>query len=305
MKVCYFIQTHKDPQQVYRLVQTIKNLSSNAQVLIGHDFTSCYLDLTPLRHLSDIHLLRLNRPGIRGDFSLIQPYLQAINWLCERNSDFSWLVYLSGQDYPTQPLSQVEKFLANTSYDGFINYFDVFSHLSLWQKDEVINRYFCQYYRLPNWAGKFLARALAIQKFTPFIISIYYGCLIGLPAKKTPFHRNFLCYGGSQWHTLSRKCVTYIKDFVSNNHQVVKYYKKTLVPDESFIQTILINNPNFKFCNDNKRYVDFTGTERGHARILTMHDYENITNGGFHFARKFDQNTQILEMLEAYMLINH
>lgn len=301
MKVCYFIQTHKNPKQIYRLVKTIKNLSPNAQVLIGHDFTNCPLDLTPLQHLADVHLFKLSRPGIRGDFSLLQPYLQAIDWLFAHNSDFSWLFYLSGQDYPTQPLSTVENFLATTDYDGFINYFDVFSSQSLWSKEEGIKRYFCQYYRLPNWTGKFLARALIVQQFTPLIISIYYGCLIGLPANQTPFNDNFLCYGGSQWHTLSRKCVEYIRDFINNNSSVIKYYKKTLVPDESLIQTILINNQHFKFCNGNKRYIDFTGTDNGHARILKNQDYENITNGSFHFARKFEQDTKILDMLEAYM----
>ncbi len=304
MKVCYFIQSHKNSQQIYRLVQAIKTLSPNAQVLIGHDFTSCHLDFTPLQHLSDVYLFKTSRSGIRGDFSLIEPYLQAIDWLFANNCDFNWLFYLSGQDYPTQPLSHIEKFLAATDYDGFINYFDVFSSESLWSKEEAVKRYFCQYYRLPNWSGKFLTKALIIQKFTPLIISIYYGCLIGAPANKIPFHRNFLCYGGSQWHTLSRKCVKYIKDFMINNGSTVKYYKKTLVPDESFIQTILINNKNLKLCNDNKRYVDFTGTDNGHARVLTSRDYETLISGKFHFARKFEQNTSILDMLETHMFAN-
>ncbi len=301
MKVCYFIQTHKNPKQIYRLVQTIKHLSPNAQVLIGHDFKNCYLDLTPLQHLSDVHLFKMSRPGVRGDFSLLQPYLQAIDWLFTNNSDFDWLVYLSGQDYPTQPLSAIESFLAKTDYDGFINYSDVFSHDS-WSKNEARKRYFCQHYRLPNWSSKILLRVLIIQQLTPIIISVYYGCSIGMPANKVPFGENFVCYGGSQWHTLSRKCVEYIKDFVDNNKSIVNYYKRTLVPDESFIQTILANNHIFKLCNDNKRYVDFTENESGHPRTLASKDYETITNGGFHFARKFEQDTDILDMLETYML---
>ena len=305
MKVCYFIQSHKNPQQIYRLVQTIKNLSPNAQVLIGHDFTSCYLDLTPLQHLSDVHLFRLSRPGIRGDFSLIQPYLQAIDWLFANNSDFDWLFYLSGQDYPTQSLAIVENFLATTDYDGFISYFDVFSSQSLWEKDDAIRRYFCQYYRVPSWAKKIVTKMVRFQKYTPFLIPIYYDCSIGMLARKTPFNDNFLCYGGSQWHTLSRKCVEYIRDFINNNDSFVKYYKKTLVPDESFIQTILLNNQSLKLCSDNKRYRDFTGTDGGHPRILTSLDYDTITNGSFHFARKFEQDTNILDMLEAYMFANY
>ncbi len=325
MKACYFIQTHKNPKQIYRLVQTIKNLSPNAQVLIGHDFTSCHLDFTPLEHLSDVHLLKINRPGIRRDFSLLQPYLQAIDWLFANNSDFSWLFYLSGQDYPTQPLSKVENFLATTDYDGFIVCVDVFGPQSPWEKEEVIKRYYYQHYRLPNWAKwakRVLIKALKTQKSTPSIdlpakntplndnfvklkaSKVKKFTSISLPAKKTPFNDNFVCYGGSQWHTLSKKCVEYIRDFVKNNHSYVQYYKRTLVPDESFIQTILINNRDLKLCNDNKRYIDFIGTDSDHPRILTSQDYDTITNGSFHFARKFEQDTSILDMLEAHMLVS-
>jgi hypothetical protein len=167
MKVCYFIQSHKNPRQIYRLVQTIKKSSPFAQIIIGHDFTSSYLDITILQDLSDVHLIKIEQPAIRGDFSLLQPYLQAINWLITNNSNFDWLIYISGQDYPTQPISKMEDVLAKTTYDGFMLYFDISQ--CPWQENEVFNRYLCQYYRLPNWAGKILARALVITKFTPIV----------------------------------------------------------------------------------------------------------------------------------------
>ena len=310
MKVCYFIQTHKNPQQIYRLVQTLKNSSLNAQILVGHDFTSCSLDFTPLHHLPDVHLLRINRPGIRGNFSLLQPYLQAINWLFTNNSDFDWLFYLSGQDYPTQPLSKVENFLIATDYDGFIDYINLHTpeSESPWEKKEVIKRYFYQYYRLPRYVPKYvqkiLAKALKFKRFARFASIPFDELIIGMPANKTPFNDNFLCYGGSQWHTLSRKCVEYVKYFIDNNNSFVKYYKKTLVPDESFIQTILINNRNLKLCNGNKRCIEFIGANADRPRLITNQDYETLINGSFHFARKFEQDTKILDMLDSYMFTN-
>jgi len=298
MKVCYFIQSHKNPEQIYRLVRTIKKSSPTAQILICHDFTSCNLDMTPIQ-MPEVVLLRGNARAVRGDFSLLQPYLNAIDWLFEHNSDFDWLVYLSGQDYPTQPLSKIEEFLSQTDYDGFMEYFDVFSNQSLWDASHVLNRYFCQYYRLPDWTGRVMSKIRIIKQFTPIKISVFYGSLIGLPSKITPFDEKFVCYGGAQWHTLSRKCVRYIKDFVNKKPEVINYYKKTLVPDESLVQTILLNSNLFKISNDNKRYVDFFGTDFGHARILNEKDYTTITGGSFHFARKFEGNTSILNMLDA------
>ncbi len=299
MKFCYFIQTHKNPEQIYRLVRTIKKSSPTAQILIGHDIQGCHLDITPLQEFSDVHLFRSDRPAIRGDFSLLEPYLKAINWLFEHNSYFDWLIYISGQDYPTQPLSEIEEFLAKTEYDGFIRYWDIASRSA----QNNFRRYFCQYYRFPEWTLWFLKKFKIIsfiQKVIPLQFYSSYGSIVGLPAKSTPFNEKFICYRGYQWHTLSRKCVHFIKNFIDSNPALVKYYKRTVAPDESFIQTILLNSNLFKLCNEHKRYFEFPAGD-SHPRILTDKDYSTITNGSFHFARKFDieQDNKIIDMLDA------
>lgn len=107
------------------MVRTIKKSTPDAQIIIGHDFTNTKLDITPLEKLSNIHLLAGKKKSIRGDFSLIRPDLNAINWLCDRNDDFDWLIYISGQDYPTQSPARMESFLKTTEYDGFIEYWDI------------------------------------------------------------------------------------------------------------------------------------------------------------------------------------
>jgi hypothetical protein len=310
MKVCYFIQTHKNSAQIYRLVRTIKTSSPNAQILIGHDFTSSQLDITPLRELGDVHLLKIESPSLRGDFSLLQPYLNAVDWLFESQSDFDWLIYLSGQDYPTLAPADIENFLAQTDYDGFIRYWDVFSKDSPWGKGRAWKRYYCQYYRLPDSAREALRAAYEVVKFSkiqkliPIQFFLTYGSLVGFPAKFVPFNENFICYGGYQWHTLSKPCVAYLKDVIELRPDLVKYYKKTVVSDESFVQTILVNSQKFKLCNDPKRYFDTNEQPGGHARILTLKDYPILINGDFHFARKFesDIDSQILDAIDAKIL---
>jgi hypothetical protein len=312
MKVCYFIQTHKNPEQIYRLVRTIKKSSPAAQILIGHDFINSHLDLLPLQDLTDIHLLTGEFPVLRGDFSLLQPYLNAVNWLFEHNSDFDWLIYLSGQDYPTQPPSKIEKFLAQTNYDGFIRYWNVFSPESPWGKARAWKRYYCQYNRLPEQMTASLkaiyevVKFFKIQKLIPLQFFLTYGSLIGFPAKSTPFTENFFCYGGAQWHTLSKKCVQFLKNYIDENKEVVDYYKKTVLPDESLVQTILVNSNFFNLCNDDKRYYDNHERPGGHAQVLTIKNYSTITNGNFHFARKFDidQDFKILDMLDDLIFQN-
>ena len=53
--------------------------------------------------------------------------------------------------------------------------------------------------------------------------------------------------------------------------------------------------------NDDKRYIDYRRAVAGSPRTLTIQDYATITNGNFHFARKFDmeQGAEILDKLDA------
>ena len=70
MKVLYLIQTHKNPDQIYRLIQTIKKSSPSSQILISHDFKGCSLDTKTLGNFQDVHIIR--GFGGRGDFYIIQ-----------------------------------------------------------------------------------------------------------------------------------------------------------------------------------------------------------------------------------------
>ena len=98
VNVCYFVQTHRDPEQVYRLVQ--------------HDPAACELDPAPLAGLPDVHLLPPRGPQVRSNFSCQSaPYLGVIDWLERERVPYDWLVNLTGKDYPVTPVARIEAFL--------------------------------------------------------------------------------------------------------------------------------------------------------------------------------------------------
>jgi len=318
MKVVYLIQTHKNPEQIYRLVQTIKKSSPGSYVLVSHDFTACNLDATPLRSLPDVEVI--NGKGGRADFSIIQGYLDAVDWLFSHNTEFDWLINITGQDYPTQPLPSIEKFLAETKYDGFLKYFDILSDSedNPWGVEQGRGRYLYQYWHSGIYiSGRSLQEKifrrllvilhLAINNSQPFIrfCGVFDSVMIGVLATLTPFNEKFMCYGDSYFHTLSRKCIQYLHDFSKQNNGLVKYYKKTCISDESFIQTVLVNSDLFNLCNEYKRYIDFSNSQdSSRPRTLTVEDYSRIVQDEIHFARKFDlaQDSKILDMLDARIL---
>lgn len=310
MKVLYLIQSHKNAEQIYRLVQTIRKSSPNSYILVSHDFRACDLDVTPLRNLPDVEVI--SGIGGRVDFSIIQGYLNAVDWLFRHNIEFDWLINLSGQDYPTQPLSQIEKFLEETEYDGFLDFFNALYEPTIWGIQQTRERYLYQYWypnvNLPLVLKKIIhSLGKIVNERQDFLkISCSFGRFqVGILATYPPFKQSFLCYVGSYFHTLSKKCVEFLYEYSNNNIHLLDYYKKTCVPDESFIQTILVNSGKFNFCHDFKRYIDFSNSSRdGHPRTLTVEDYPKIVKKDCHFARKFDlaKDSKILDMLDARIL---
>jgi hypothetical protein len=306
MKVCYLIQTHKNPEQIYRLVRLIKTLSPDSQVIVSHDLTNCNLELAAFHDLSRVQVFQ--GKAARGSFALVQKYLDAVDWLLSHNIDFDWLINLTGQDYPTQHLSKIENFLAQTSYDGFIEYFQVCSKQSQWSIREGYSRYFYSYQQfikdLPEWLQKVSTPLKVINYIQSFFrINFSYGLSLGVRAS-APFNEDLICYGGSFFCTLSRKCIQYLNEFSRTHPDVVDYYRHVGVPEESFIQTVLLSSGLFNLCNDCKRYFDFSRSRNGHPRILTIDDYPSLLQDNIHFARKFDftQDSKILDLLDARIL---
>lgn len=304
MKVCYFIQSHKNPRQICRLIRAIKSQSPHSLILVNHDFNISHLDLKDLGNHLGIEIVSRKKKVKRGNSSILEIYLDALHWLLDRDCDFDWLICLSGQDYPVQPVSEIEAFLAKTEYDGFIRYYDPLAEKSAWN-EKSIQRFFTQYVQVPeplNWLlRKYSGK---IERYTPLIVKWRYST-IGLKTK-TPFDENFKCYRGWHWNTLSRSCVKFLIDYLNEHPEILRYYKRTIGPEESLAQTVLVNSQRFNLCNDDKRYHEYPPELGGYAKLLSVKDYPTITNGSFHFARKFDAelDSEILDLLDTQILNN-
>ena len=104
--VVYLLQTHTRPAQVARLVQVITESSPDAVVLISHDEAGPALDVGGLRALGNVHVV-LEHGGY-GDFTHVDRYLAAVDWLDANGIDYDWLENLTGQDYPLRPIAEIE-----------------------------------------------------------------------------------------------------------------------------------------------------------------------------------------------------
>jgi hypothetical protein len=303
MRICYFIQNHLGPAQVCRLARAIRRSQPEAFILVAHDGFAGHCSAGELRQALDVEVFALREPARRGYFSLLQPYFDAIEWLSDHDVPYDWIVYLSAQDYPTQPLRDFEALLATSGCDGFLRYWDACSPVNPWgRRKQGRCRYYFQYFDAPPW----ISPALRLLRWGNRVQSrvhchLVYGCRVGVRWNKPPFEPAHPCYAGTQWTTLSRGCAEYIAENARGDTPLIRWFRRTICPDEAVIQTLLVNSGRFHLRNDDLRYADFAGSTNGRPRLLTARDLPAITESPYYFARKFDlaRDAGVLDLLDA------
>jgi hypothetical protein len=310
MKILFLIQSHKDPDQLLRLVRVLRRGCPDSLVLVSHDETAAALP--PALFSEDHHVHVITGRGGRGDFLILDGYLNALTWLQRNHVDYDWLINLSGSDYPVSSLSGLQAELRDADHDGFLHHFDPL-HADLaemapmsWPPGRGYGRYYYQYRKLKGDLSKperilLAAPRMFTDRYVKSVrINTAYGLMIGTKSRVTPFTEDFRCYAGSYWHSIRRRCAEYLISFANERPDVVTYFKNVLIPDESFIQTVLVNNSSFRFVNGNRRYFDMTKSHHGHPKLLTDHDVQKILGKNYFFARKLERQSgeRVLDTLD-------
>ena len=306
MRICYFIQNHLPPPQVERLVAALRRSQPEAFLLVGHDEFAGWCSAGEVQRALDVDVFAAREPGRRGYFSLLQPYFEAVEWLAGRGVSYDWLVYLSGQDFPTRPLASFAEKLAAADVDGFLRFWDAFNPVNPWKRRRQGRcRYGFRYADAPPWAAPGLRLVRGLNRVQSLVhIHLVYGPRIGVRERNLPFGPEMGCYAGSQWTILRRACAEYAAEEVRRDGDLIRWFRSTICPDEAVVQTLLVNSGRFRLHNDHLRFEDFTGSRGGHPRLLTIADLPALTNGGSHFfARKFDlrHDSAVLDRLDEWI----
>lgn len=310
MTCCYLIQSHTNPAQVLRLVDTVKRSSPGARVLVVHDGRRVALDPEPFRRWPNVEVLVRKERVERGEISVLSPLFAGLEELLGGKGgrprwDFDWLVYLSAQDYPVRPIADIEASLAATRHDGFLTFWDIEQPGGPWKPRQGRTRYHAQYRRLPGWTLGPLKALRFLGKVSPLRFHLHYGPFVGWQPRHTPFDDGSArCYAGWQWWTLSRPCVEYLWEALRSDHGLVRWFGRTIAPCEALVPSLLVNSGRFDLVPDNRRYVDFGESRDGRPRTLNENDLPRITAGRFDFARKFDMaaDPKPLDVLDARVL---
>jgi hypothetical protein len=286
-RVAYLITSYTLPHQTLRLTSVLRKASSDAAIVVHHDDRRCTIDRVALEALG-VQLVEPPSAAEWGEFSQLAMVLRCLRWLL-MNSDFAWLVLLSGQDYPVRPVAEIEDSLRSAEVDAFIQTIRCDPPTFRGGIDEFAPRYHYRWRRLPARTATPLARVAA--RGAPFVLSRHMGnrLFFGMPALRSPFGPQLVCHHGLDWFTLSRGAAEAVESFVSARPRALNFYRRALIPTESFVHTVLANDGRFRLSGDHRRWVVFDEEHRSRPRVLRMGDLESILASGAYFARKFDE----------------
>ena len=272
--VGFILLTHNKPQQVLRLINTLNRMFEYPQIACHHDFSKSALSKDSL--IKNVSFVCPHLQTGWGNFSLVEAMLQALQLMYKNPNSPDWFILLSGADYPIKPAKQILDELASSKYDVHMHYEQITHHIlkNTWQ-ESCYKRYCFVRFQLP-----LLNRNIQVTLKNPL-----------LTAPFLPFSKNMRCFAGEHWFFANRRAAEYLIEFHKNKPGLASHYRSldpyTIIPEESYYQTVFCNAPHLKVSQGHLRYIDWS-SKGSHPKTLGMSDLPRIKASPAHFARKFD-----------------
>lgn len=268
----FVLVTHTNPDQIYRLINTLNRMFEHPPMACHHDFSKCMLQTDALP--ANVKFVQPHRVTGWANFTFVEAMIAALQLLYSGETGPDWFLLLSGADYPIKPAGQILEDLANAQADAYI-------HHRLIDVDEASHRWdrLC--------VKRYLTAPLLPATFRQWP-RLYFKLRLSprLSRHFLPFSNEFRCYAGSGWFYGNRHVAAEIVQSLRQK-KLVSHYRRTLAPDESFFHTILANAPHLRLDNHACRFADWSAGGP-HPKILTTDDLPNIIASRAYFARKFD-----------------
>lgn len=273
IKIAYFILVHRLPAQFKRMFCAIYH---------SENYYLIHLDKkADPNTIEEVRLFLADYPNayildsenvVWGGYSMVQAELNGIEFLLSMHADWDYFINLSGQDFPLKSQRKIREYLAK---DKTLSYLSI-----LHQQDErpdTMNRIENYFTETETGFSNITHKRSFLTDVTPYI--------------------------GGQWMILTRDCC----EFICNSTEVKKfeeYYTNTLIADESFFQTVLMNTTfSGTLVNDDKRAIVWIpdGLIKLRPKTFTNDDKEFLLESKCLFARKFDDNVDnnIINTIEA------
>ncbi len=223
-QIAYILLCHKDPDAVIQ--QATQLTAVGDYISIHFDASAAKADFDRIQHaLKNNPNIAFARKRIKcgwGEWSLVQATLYALETAEAQFPHATHFYMVSGDCMAVKTAEYAHQFLDRNACD-FIESFDFFD--SNWIKtgmkeDRLIYRHFLNERKHKSlfYTNVYLQRKLGLKRKIPADIQVQIG---------------------SQWWCLRRRTVEKLLEFIKARKDVVRFFRTTWIPDETFFQTLV------------------------------------------------------------------
>ncbi|PAN37422.1 hypothetical protein PAHAL_7G091700 [Panicum hallii] len=215
----------------------------------------------------------------RTGSSALAAVLHGAAVLLRIGAHWDWLVTLSAEDYPL--VTQDDLLYAFSSVPRDLNFIDHTSDLG-WKRHERFEKIIVD-------------PSLYMDRNTePF------------PSKEIrQMPDAFQIFTGSPWVILSRNFAEHcVHGWDNLPRKLLMYFANTAYSMESYFQTLICNSSDFRntTANGDLRYFVWDNPPGLDPLVLNESHFGNMVNSGAAFARRFEEDTQVLKKLDDELL---
>lgn len=275
MKIAVAMLCHKNVEQINSLLRAMENENISFFIHVDRKSTISRNEISgnnvaviPMECSVDIQW---------GGFGMIEATLRLIETIRQSNQEYNYIWLMSGQDWPLYSSDEIVRYVEQHSGDDFIE---------ILPDQESFERSYCKrnalYY--PSWM-------VSNNTYIKVIKHLFWFATGGRKSTKICKRKTKVekFYYGSQWWLLSKQSMDVMMSFLNENGWYTDYFKHSLVPDESFFQTLYGSLIGAEKTKPAVCYVNWK-ENRNSPEVLTSDELRLLEKGRGEFllARKVD-----------------
>jgi hypothetical protein len=278
-KIAYILLCHKDPDAIIKQAERLTAVGD--YMSIHFDASADAAEFKAIRKALD------SNPNVTfaskrikcgwGEWSLVQATLNAVASAAEAFPRASHFYMLSGDCMAIKSAEYTHQFLDNNDAD-FIESYDYFESDWIktgWTEERLIYR---------HW---FNERTQKKRFYAMFNLQKRLGLTREVPA-------DIQVQIGSQWWCLRRQTIEWILEFCKKRRDVVRFFRTTWIPDETFFQTLVRHIvPEGQIRGRTLTFLMFT--DYGMPVTFYNDHYDLLLSQDYLFARKISPDAQDLK----------
>ncbi|PKU74858.1 hypothetical protein MA16_Dca005049 [Dendrobium catenatum] len=229
--------------------------------------------------VGNVHVItKANMVTYRGP-TMVANTLHACAILLKKSRNWDWFINLSASDYPL--VTQDDLLFTMSKLPRNLNFIEHASNL--------------------KWKELHRARPLILD---PGLYKTAKSDVLWMMQKRE-LPNAFKLFTGSAWMALSREFVEFcIWGWENLPRTLLMYYTNFISSPEGYFQTVICNAPEFNITvvNHDLHYISWDTPPKQHPHALTLNDTAKMIDSNAPFARKFNKNDPVLDMIDMEQL---